>query len=443
MSTATSTKEPSTRNESHTEKLTMAKLSLSSQWLLLTVQLASALMIVASSLIVAGCADATVEKPAGTDSAAKDEHGHADGEHAEGEAGQEGDHDEGDEGKLRMTAAAMKEAGIELAPVMRQPVTASITAPGRVVPTQGGSAHVGTIIPGRITRIAVTEGTHVARGSVLAEIEAFEVGQLKGDLVTARAVSEQTRSAVARQERLAKENIGARKNLEEARASFSTATAQLRSAEARLRAVGIEPSSVGNGSFSSRIAVRSPIAGVVSKVHVVLGEYLESSKDAFEVVNTGTVWIDAEVAPAVAASLDVGSTSFISDYDNHRHAGRVRYIAPTVNIESRTVTVRSELGNPDVHLRPETFVTVEFARGVSGSALSVPKTAIEQESSSSYVYREHEVGVFERVLVDLGGESGERRIVKSGLKEGERVAVAGLFYLKSARQSGELQEHDH
>ena len=465
MSAATSTKETITRNAPHKEKLTMAQLSLTSQWRMLTVRLAFAVVTIATILVVIGCADVTVEKPTGADSTAKDEHGHAEGEHAEGEdeheegeephaegeegheegeeGHKEGEHEEHEEGELRMTPAAMKEAGITLAPVMRQPVTAAVTAPGRVVPTQGGSAHVGTIIPGRITRLNVSEGSYVGKGAVLAEIEAFEVGQLKGEVVTARAIVEQTRSAVARQERLAKENIGARKNLEEARAAYSVAVAGLRSAEARLRTVGIEPGSVGNGSFSSRLSIRSPISGVVSKRHVVLGEYLEANKDAFEVVNTATVWVDAQVPPNVAATLNAGSTGFIRDADGHRHAGRVRFISPTVDPESRTVTVRTEVSNPNVHLRPETFVTVEFERGVSGSALSIVKTAVEQEGTSSYVYREHEPGVFERVAVELGGESGERRIVRSGLKEGERIAVTGLFYLKSARQSGELKEHNH
>jgi cobalt-zinc-cadmium efflux system membrane fusion protein len=364
---------------------------------------------------------------------------HSEGEHAEDEHADE--RDEG--GEIVMTAAAMKDAGIEVESVKVAPTTASITAPGRVVPTQHGIAHVGTTIPGRITRLFVSEGARVGRGAALAEIEAVGIGEIKGQYVSARARVEQARQSVARNERLLAENLGARRNVEEARAALEQATADLRAAGSRLRSLGIDPSSVGSGSFTSRILLRSPIAGVVARRTVVLGEYVEPNKDAFEVVNAGTVWIDAQVSPTVATSLRVGGVGFVRDEGDHRHTGRISFIAPTVNPESRTVTVRTEVINPDVHMRPESYVSMEFEGSVSGRAVTVPKSAIEQVGGSAFVYRENEPGHFERVMVDLAQESGDRRVVAAGLKEGDRIAVAGVFYLKSARQKGELQEHDH
>lgn len=364
---------------------------------------------------------------------------HVEGEHAEGE--HPGESEEG--GEIILTAAAMQDAGVVVETVRVEPTTASIRAPGRVVPTQHGIAHVGTTIPGRITRLFVSEGARVSKGAALAEIEAVGIGEIKGEYVSARARVEQARQSVARQELLVAENLGARRNVEEARAALAQASADLRAAESRLRSLGINPSSVGSGSFSSRILLRSPIAGVVARRTVVLGEYVEPSKDAFEVVNAGTVWIDAQVSPTVAASLRVGGVGFVRDEGDHRHTGRISFIAPTVNAESRTVTVRTEVVNPDVHMRPEAYVSMEFEGSVSGRAVTVPKTAIEQVGGDAFVYRESEPGHFERVMVDLAQEYGDRRVLAAGLKEGDRVAVAGVFYLKSARQKGELQEHGH
>lgn len=399
--------------------------------------------------ISAGCGDSAGEstssggksgaaaQPAGDhdghDHDAHGEEAHADGEHAD---------EHGDE--IEMTPAMLKDAGITVEPALVQPVSATITAPGRVVPTQNGVAHVGTMIAGRVTRLYVSDGAKVAKGAPLAEIEAFDIGSLKGEYATARATLEHARLTLARQEKLSGEGIGARRTLEEAGAAHGQALASVRAAEAKLRAAGIDPASVSSsGAFSSRIQLRSPISGVVARRTVVLGEYLEPNRDAFEVVNTSTVWIDVQVSPDVAGTLGVGGTGFIRDKSDHRHTGSIRFISPTVDPESRTVTVRVEVSNPDVHMRPETFVSVEFERSVSGSALSVPGAAIEQDGGNFYLYRENEPGHFQRVQVMLAPEQGERRVVTSGLKAGDRVATSGIFYLKSARQKGELQEHDH
>jgi cobalt-zinc-cadmium efflux system membrane fusion protein len=182
---------------------------------------------------------------------------------------------------------------------------------------------------------------------------------------------------------------------------------------------------------------------MVARRGVSLGEYVEPSRDLFEVVNTSTVWIDAQVSPQMASTLGIGGTGVIQDQENHRHSGIIRFIAPTVDPESRTVTVRTEVNNPNVHLRPETFVTVDFERSVSGYAIVIPNDAIEQDGTSYYVYREDEQNRFQRIEVKVGRGPGEKTIIETGLKEEDRIAISGIFYLKSARLKGELQEHKH
>lgn len=360
----------------------------------------------------------------------------------DGSAGEHSDHEE-EPSEITMTPTAMKEAGITVEKVTKQPVHAVFSAPGRVVPTQNGIAHVGTIIGGRVTRLFVSEGSRVGRGAALAEIEAFDIGELKGEYLRARADAEQTKSALDRQEKLSTEKIGAQRTLEEAQAAHARAVAAQRAAETKLRALGLSPGNPGEGrAFSSRITLRSPIAGIVSRREASLGQFVEPSKDVFEVVNTGTVWVDAQVPPEMASSLAVGGVGFTRDPRGERQSGRIIFLSPSVDPESRTVTVRVELANTGNHFRPETFVTIEFERSVSGYAIAVPTEALEQEGTNYFVYREHEPNTFERVEVKIGSQTHERVIIEAGLKEGDRIAAGGVFYLKSVRQKGELSE-DH
>ncbi|MEP7220617.1 MAG: efflux RND transporter periplasmic adaptor subunit, partial [Bacteroidota bacterium] len=197
--------------------------------------------------------------------------------------------------EVSITPAMMKESGVTVGSVMEGPVTAAVSAPGRVVPTQNGIAHVGTVIAGRITRLFVSEGSSVGKGAALAEIEAFGISEVKGAYLRARAETERTNAALERNGTLSGEGIGAGRVLEESRAAYRQAVAAQSEAETKLRAFGIDPASLHGSaeraqSFSSRIVLRSPIAGVISKRAVVLGEFIEPSTDVFEVMNTGTIW---------------------------------------------------------------------------------------------------------------------------------------------------------
>ncbi|MCC7437659.1 MAG: efflux RND transporter periplasmic adaptor subunit [Armatimonadetes bacterium] len=365
-----------------------------------------------------------------------DEHGHD--EHDQ--------HDHGHEQEaITLTAAAMNEAGIVVQAAQRQAVSLVVDAPGRVIPSGDGIAHVGPVIPGRITKLFVSEGRSVKAGTPLAEMEAFDVGSLKGEYLRARAELVKAEATVTRQRQLAKEGIGVTKSLEEAEAAWRLATASLKSAETRLRAIGISTEKLSDEStFSSRILLRSPINGVVARQQVVLGEYVDPSKDAFHIINTRIVWVDAQVPPAVAGDLRTGGAGFVSDADAHRHAGRIIFIAPTVDPSSRTVTVRLAIDNPDVHLRPETFVAVQFERAATaGYAVSIPAEAVEQQQGAFFVYREQKPGAFERVEIQVELPIRANAIVRGGISVGDRIATKGVFYLKSQRQKGELQEHSH
>jgi cobalt-zinc-cadmium efflux system membrane fusion protein len=337
----------------------------------------------------------------------------------------------------------MKEAGITVATVTKQPVSATVAVPGRVVPTQDGAAHVGTVIEGRVHRLFVSEGAYVRKGAPLAELEAANVGELHGEYLRASAELDQRKAALGRQERLANEGIGAQRLLEEARSAYQQARAALQTVESKLRAAGISPMSADGGSISSRVTLRSPISGMVARRSIVIGEYLEPSSDAFEIINTATVWVDAQVASHSAGDLAIGGTGFIRTSDGQRSSGKIIFIAPFVDPDSRTVTVRIEVDNRKLGLRPEMFVTVEFERSVTEQALVVPLEAVEQEADRTYVYREHEPNTFIRVEVETGERTEEKVVIAKGIQEGEKVAVSGIFYLRSARQQGELAEHHH
>jgi|GEM_PF-1487809 len=409
---------------------------------------------------LAGCSNDSVAP------AVADEHA-GEGEHADGENGDE--HAEGEAAEVTMTPEAMRTAGVVVAAVQTQPLAQTFTAPARVVPGLTGSAQVGPLVGGRVVRLLAGEGTAVRRGSPLAEVESMEVADLQGDYLTttadvaragaeiarADAEVERAQASLARHELLAAEDLIPRDKLDEVRESYRTALASRTAAQAsrssalavqaaartKLATLGLGAPS-GRGS-AARFVVRSPIGGTVTSRTAQLGEYVDPTHNMFEVAATGSSTVEAQVSTAQAEGLRAGGLVTVVTSDSTRLAGRIVAVAPVVNAESRTVPVRIEMVSG--RLRPEAFATVEFDAGGSRSALVVPEGAVERAEGGAFVFAEveGEAGTFVRTEVALGQSTGGGVEVRSGLTAGQRIATEGVFYLRSARQRGELAEHDH
>lgn len=393
------------------------------------------LILAALGLASAGCGGGENATATRADSTAAgttaDEHGEGEAPHAEGESTEVG-----------LTAEQIRTSGIEVDTVGTAVLTEGFTAPARVIPGPQGAARVGTLVPGRVVRLLATEGASVRRGAALAEVESFEVAELKADYVQARAQAEQAQASLNRQEALAAEQLTPARNVEEARAAFRTASASVSAAATKLSALGIPPSSA-SGISNPRFIVRTPIAGTITQREVTLGEYVDPSRDLFEVTAYGSNFVEAQVPSTQAGGLMSGSSVEVTTADGVRYRGRIVSVAPLVDRESRTVPVRVALTSGS--LRAETFVTARFETGSGPRVVVVPQEAIEREGSEAFVYVAvpDEPGTFARTRVETGAETATGIAVTAGLEAGKAVAVKGVFYLRSARQKGELAEHDH
>lgn len=365
-------------------------------------------------------------------------------EHGKHEEEHEHEHEEGEHGALHIDTVMQKRAGIQTGEVRQEQLYAAISAPARILPTQQGIAHVGPLIAGRIVRLYVTEGSPVKAGAVLAELEAFGIAELKSDYLRAAAETEQTEAALRRSETLDVEKIGAKRTLEEARSAYRKAAAEQQSLRARLQVLGLDPNNIRHDEhISARVQLHAPLGGIVSRSTAALGEFVQPDDDIFEIVNTSTVWADAQLQPDQAAVIQKGHKATVSNNYKQQRTGTVIFISPTVDPSSRTVTVRLLLENSDNLFRPESFATIQFNSTVTDSGLVVPRPALELENGMYYIYRQSAADSFERVQVQVGSMNEQLATIRTGLQAGDRIAIDGVFYLKSMRNAEELAEHHH
>lgn len=347
-----------------------------------------------------------------------------------------------DSEEIVLTAEQLEQAQLEVAAVTSTMLRSSFTVPGRVVSSLQGSAHVGVLVPGRVVSLMVDEGATVRQGQALAEVESFEVVRLKAEYHEAHARLEQATSALERETLLVAEKLAPERELEEAASAHHTAEAVVHAAASKLAALGVLPESIAENTESEggRMTVRAPISGTVTARLVKLGEFVEPSDDLFEMAAEASALIEAQVPAASVDALGIGTVGKVVTANQASLEARVISVAPIVSSESRTVEVRLELAQG--RLRPETFVEVRFETVDAREALVLPASAVDREGTSAYVYVQESPGRFRLTEINISAETDGFVEVSAGLEAGQVVAVSGVFYLRSARQKGELADHD-
>jgi multidrug efflux pump subunit AcrA (membrane-fusion protein) len=129
-------------------------------------------------------------------------------------------------------------------------------------------------------------------------------------------------------------------------------------------------------------------------------------------------------------------------------SGRVAYIDPKLNEETRTARVRIEMSNPGERLKAGMFVQVGFQTGSAESSdqeLVVKAEALQRLGERTVVFlpQDDEPGAFEIRDVQVGAETNGYTRILGGLQLGEKVVTKGSFTLKTQLMKGELGDHDH
>ena len=423
-----------------------------------------------------------------------------------GKAGHADEHGGGEGEEVMLTPEAREAAGIEIEGVTERPAVALLRVTGTVETNQQQSQQATPLVGGRVERVGVVLGDTVRAGQVLAVISSPQIAQMHGKLheaettlalaernlqrvmraenrvavLQAKAKLDEADATLRRTRRLIELGAGAGKDLIAAEAAYKTAkaeydfqsnitlnrevqesraaveTARVDVAHIRdeMRALGVNIAAGEREHDHSRdtsvVAVLAPVSGTVTERLVNAGAGVEPGTALFTIANTSTVWVIANVPEAQMGLLRPGTPAEVRSaaLGGDAFAGRVNYIDPRLDEETRTGKVRVELQNPGGRLRAGMFVEVGFQAGTGageGQELVVREEAVQRigERAVVFVPKETEENGFEVREVQVGGVRDGYARVLGGLKLGERVVTKGSFTLKAQMQKGEMGDHDH
>jgi len=312
------------------------------------------------------------------------------------------------EGGVAVSARVRQSLGIRIAAVETTELRQELAAVGYVQADERRIARAEVRTQGWVERLHVRAVNDPVRaGQVLAEIYSPELLQAQEEYLLAR--------------RMAKDSAADQ--------------ALARAARQRLQSLGVGEAEIAkleqSGAASRRLPLAAPITGIVSELTVREGAMVQAGLPAFTFTDLSAVWLVIEVPEAQAAALRIGqgATAAVQTLPGRSFAGRVDFIYPELNAQTRTVKARVALANPGLALKPGMFAEVQLATAVR-KALTVPTEAVIQTGTRSVVI----VTDGERFLaatVQPGTESGGRTEILSGLKAGEKVVASGQFLIDS------------
>jgi cobalt-zinc-cadmium efflux system membrane fusion protein len=342
-------------------------------------------------------------------------------------------------GILRLAQEQITAAGIELTTVRGGTLARRITVPGTVVPHADRIARLSVRLSATVAELRKKIGDTVAKDEILAILESREVADAKSEYLAARLTDELQQDLFARDKMLWDKRVSNEQQFLRSRNAAAQTRMRLDIARQKLLALGLAQEEIAaiheepEGSLR-RQAIRSPIAGRVVERKVDLGtavgrDNLET--ELFVIVDLDRVWVELAISPADLPAIREGQPVSISARAiTEKVDGKIVFISPLLDKETRSARVVAEIANDDGVWRPGSFVVAAIAIEEQAVPLVIPTTAVQTIDNEKVVFVRTPEG-FERRPVGLGRNDDRFVEVVTGLRSGEVIAGINTFPLKA------------
>jgi cobalt-zinc-cadmium efflux system membrane fusion protein len=286
-------------------------------------------------------------------------------------------------------------------------------------------AHTVSILPpvaGKVVKLLVRLGDHVAKGQQLAVIESGDLAQAYADDDKARDALQHAEKTLERVRGVQKAGAGAIKDLEQAESDAAQARAEFIRAEARLKQIGVPSLPKGKARL---LILTAPMAGSVTALTTASGAFAnDPTASLMTIANLDSVWVTANVPESDIAHIATGQSVDISfpAYPGKVFHSTVAFVSDVLEPDTRRNKVRITIANPAGKFKPNMFANVSFAVPQK-STVFVPNSALLMDNDSTIVLVEVAPWTFVKRPVIPGYGEGDGARIDQGLNPGDRIVV--------------------
>ncbi len=323
------------------------------------------------------------------------------------------------EGAVYISPARQQLIGVRTAVIDRRELGTTVRTVGTLAYDETRVAQVHTKISGWVERVYVDYiGKDIRRDEPLLTVYSPELVSTQTEyLLALRNKAQFDQSSIA--------------------TTRSAADSLLAAARDRLRLWDVPEEHIKeleqSGEVRRTLMLHSPFNGIVLERNAYPGQYITPEMTTFKVADLSTIWAFGAVFEYELPLIKLGQEAEIEfPYGQaKRHLkGRITFIAPEIDPQTRRVRIRAEFKNPGQTLKPETYVTVVI-RTEGGQRLAIPKEAVIDNGEKRYALLAQPNGYFAPKEIQVGPPSDDFYPLLGGLKEGDTVVSSAQFLIDS------------
>ncbi len=328
-------------------------------------------------------------------------------------ASEDDDHQEDDPFLFSMRESHYKWANVQTMRVTAREAVSQVRLTGKVAVNERETRNITANFPGRVDELfADFTGRFIRAGETLATVYSSEMMQAQQELLSAARGKEQNPRLYA-------------------------------AARERLRLFNLTESQIDNieseGEARSHINVYAGQSGYLVERHVSEGDYLATGENMFAIANLVTVWVELDVYENQLGQIRTGDEAVlgIPSSPGREFAGRVEFVDPFLDHQTRTARARLTVRNHEMFLKPGMLVYADIDSGDASQEVMIPSSSVLWTGKRSVVYvkrPEKEGFTFEFREIETGAPTAEGYPVLSGLSAGEEIAVNSVFAIDAAAQ---------
>ncbi|HEY1063536.1 MAG TPA: efflux RND transporter periplasmic adaptor subunit [Daejeonella sp.] len=331
---------------------------------------------------------------------------------------------------VSLTQAQFKSAGIVLGKLENKSIASVLRASGTVdVPPQN-MISISMPLGGYLKSTRLLPGMQVRKGETIAIMEDQQYIQLQQEYLTAKSKLVFSKAELERQRELNQSKASSDKIFQQAQMDYSTLSISLNSLAQKLRLININPNNITENNISRTVPLYSPISGVVSKVNVNIGRFVNPSDILFEIIDPSDIHLNLKIFEKDLAKLSKGQKlmAYTNNQPDKKYPCEISLITGDLS-EERTAEVHCHFENFDKSLVPGMYMNAEIEIK-SHETLAIPEEAIVSFEGLDYVFIKKRRLEFEMKAIETGvKENNYAEVINSAAFADKEIVTKGAYTL--------------